>query len=50
MNVTLQELYTVKGELVTQLEIVQGRLQMINQQIQAALNQAIPQTPQEVKK
>lgn len=41
MNVpiNLDDLYRQKGELVTQLEVAQGRLQIINQQIQAVFNQ-----------
>ena len=37
--ITVEELYRQKGELVTQLEICQARLQMINQQLQGYLNQ-----------
>lgn len=34
----LDNLYLQKGEVVTQLEICQGKLQMINQQIQQFFN------------
>ena len=37
--ITIEELYRQKGEIVTQLEICQGRLQIINQQLQQILNQ-----------
>ena len=36
--VTLDELYRRKGEIVTQLEILQGQLQQLNQQISNVLN------------
>lgn len=36
----LTELFRLKGELVTQLEIAQGKLQQVNFQIQQVLNQA----------
>ena len=42
-QITIEELYRVKGEAVTQMEILQGKLQVVNQQIQAYLNQqAVP--------
>ena len=34
----LSELYTVKGELTTQIEIAQARLQSVNQQIVGLIN------------
>ena len=37
--ITVEELYRQKGEIVTQLEIAQGRLQIINQQLQQFFNQ-----------
>lgn len=37
--VTIEELFRQKGELVTQLEIAQSKLQMINAQIQQIFNQ-----------
>lgn len=40
--VTLNEIYRQKGEILTQMEILQSRLQMVNQQIQAYLNQPQP--------
>lgn len=39
MQITIEELYRQKGECVTQLEIIQSKLQIINQQIQGYLNQ-----------
>ena len=50
MNVTLQELYTILGELTVQQKFVTERTQIVLQQIQLALNQQVPQPPQEVKK
>ena len=41
--ITFDELYRQKGEVMTQLEICQAKIQMINQQLQQLLNQqAIP--------
>ena len=37
--VTIEELYRQKGEIVTQLEICQSKLQMINGQLQQIFNQ-----------
>lgn len=37
--ITVEELYRQKGELVTQLEIVQQRLQIINQQLNQVFSQ-----------
>lgn len=45
-TVTIDDLFRQKGEIVTQLEIAQGRLQMVNQQIQGYYNQqAVAQAP-----
>ena len=40
---TLEELYKVKGELVTQLEITQAKLKQINQEIIAIMNKQAQQ-------
>lgn len=37
-QITYDELCRQKGEAVTQMEILQGRLQMINQQLQTVMN------------
>lgn len=37
--VDITTLFAQKGEIVTQLEILQGKLQLINQQLQQILNQ-----------
>ena len=39
MNPELQDLFRQKGELVTQLEVAQGKLQGINQRIAQILSQ-----------
>ena len=39
----LDEIYRQKGEVTTQLEICQAKLQMINAQLQQAYNQQIIQ-------
>lgn len=39
MQITIEEVYRQKGEIVTQMEILQARLQMVNQQLQSFLNQ-----------
>ena len=44
---TLDDLYTQKGRITTQLEILQGQLQSVNKAIVDAINQA--QKPVEVK-
>lgn len=36
--ITIDELYRRKGEIVTQLELAQGQLQLINQQLQQILS------------
>ena len=36
--ITMEDLYRQKGEVVTQLEIAQAKLQMINSQIQQIFN------------
>jgi hypothetical protein len=37
--VDINQLFAQKGEIVTQLEILQGKLQIINQQLSQILNQ-----------
>jgi len=39
----IQNLFAQKGELVTQIEIAQAKLQMINQRLSAILNSGQPQ-------
>ena len=36
---TLQELYTKKGELVTTIEVAQAKLQSVNQEIVKRINE-----------
>jgi hypothetical protein len=38
-EITIESLYRQKGEVMTQLEICQSKLQLINQQLQAYFNQ-----------
>lgn len=37
--ITIDDLFKAKGELVTQMEVAQSKLQMVNAQIQQILNQ-----------
>jgi hypothetical protein len=39
---SLEELYKAKGELITQIEIAQAKLQQINQEIIALINKPKP--------
>lgn len=41
-NETLDHLYALKGELITQIEIAQAKLQSINQEIVAIVNKPKP--------
>lgn len=45
----LNKLYSEKGELVTQLEIAQGKLAQVNQQIAQILGLTAVQVPQQVR-
>lgn len=48
-NDTLGKLYAEKGELVTQLEIANGKLAQVNQQIAQLLGLTAVQVPQQVR-
>lgn len=42
---TLEELFTRKGELITQIEIAQAKLQSVNQEIVKQVNQQSQGSP-----
>ena len=50
MDDKLIQLYAQKGELLTELEIMQGQLQRVNQQIIQARNAAIQEQKTEKSK
>lgn len=49
-KVTLPQLYMIKGELITKMEIIETQLRAVNQQINKEMNSVAKQPKEEVKK